>query len=136
MRYITLTIVLLVYSACAVLAETRDWSFVQTIGGLKVGTPYKSKGVWLLPIQSDVSGLQTVTIKPTALNSVLSCKRTNAKIKNNSIYLTIVTGLASREHNSLCPPAILGNIPVGKYLVFYGSPAESPVSLGIVTVGL
>ena len=52
--------------------DQKDWKFIQDIGGMSVGNPYKNSDGIVLPINCDVSGLRTITRKPTILNSDLS----------------------------------------------------------------
>jgi hypothetical protein len=51
--------------------ETRDWNFVQSVGGMKVSL--KETG---LIVECDVSGVKKVTVDPTMVNSALGV-RTN-----------------------------------------------------------
>jgi hypothetical protein len=115
-------------------AEQQAWSFVQAVGGIEIGTPFKDEKGWTLPVRADVSGLQTITSKPTTLNSGLSCQSVEASIKDHSIYLKILTSLAGRGRSSQCPPTLLGQITAGKYAVFYRGPNEPAVAIGNLTI--
>ena len=119
----------------SVLAGSESWSFVQSVGGLAVETPSLGTQGWVLPVRADVSGLKSVTAKPTALNSALICERTNAAIEGRNIYITIVSTLAHPNASSNCPAATLGEMSAGKYSVFYRGPSETPVRLGEVSIG-
>lgn len=116
-------------------ARAEPWTFVRSVGGLAVDTPRKSERGWVLPVRANVSGLVTVTEKPTLLNSALVCKGTEAKVEGSNIYITIVSGLTDRKTSPWCPDAQLGKIAPGKYVVFYRSPNSQPVRLGEVDVG-
>lgn len=118
------------------LADSEGWSFIQSVGGLAVGTPSHSAVGWVLPVRADLSGLKTITAKPTTLNSTLVCERTDAAIEGRNIYITIVSALAHPKTSSRCPPATLGEISAGKYNVFYRGPGETPVYLGEVSLEL
>jgi len=120
----------------SVLAGSENWSFVQSVGGLAVDTPSHGAFGWVLPVRADVSGLVAVTAKPTTLNSALICERTDAAIEGRNIYITIVSALAHPNTSSRCPPATLGEMPAGKYSIFYRGPSETPVRLGEVSIGL
>ena len=116
-------------------AQSRDWAFVQSVGGLALGVPVQKDGAWHLPIRCNVSGIEAITIKPTTLNSALACS-TVARVEAQTIVLTVVTGLASSGSSAKCPAARLGTSRTGRYAVFYsGSPAER-VPLGEVNLAL
>jgi hypothetical protein len=117
-------------------ATPQPFMFVVSVGGISVGDPVRAKGVWTLPVQADVSGLETFTSKPTILNSALVCSSVAAKITGNSIYLTIRSNLAGANKSARCPPALLGVIPSGSYKVFYQGPQEAPVFLRSIDVGI
>jgi hypothetical protein len=120
----------------SVLAGSESWSFVQSVGGLAVGTPSHGTDGWALPVRAHVSGLETITAKPTTLNSALICERTKAAIEGRNIYITIVSALAHPNARTHCPPATLGEISAGNYSVFYRGPSEMPIPLGEVSIGL
>lgn len=136
MRKIILAFSAFFLFAFSAIAEPRAWSFVQTVGGVAIGIPVKNENGWLLPVRSDVSGLQTITVKPTTLNSGLACQRTEAIVEGKSIYLTIITGVASSGSSSLCPAASLGQLSAGKYSVLYRGLKEQPIPVDEVTIGL
>jgi hypothetical protein len=133
---LTLAFIALALSACSSFAEPKAWLFVQSVGGIEIGTPLQKETGWILPVRSDVSGLQTIAVKPTALNSGLSCQRTEATIEDNAIFLTIFTGVAGGGRSSVCPSASLGHPRAGKYSVFYRSSNEKPVAIGEISIGL
>jgi hypothetical protein len=136
MSKLTVAFIALALLTRSAFAEQRSWLFVQSVGGIEVGTLLKKETGWVLPVRSDVSGLRAVTVKPTALNSGLSCRRIEATIEGNAIFLTIDTGVAGGGRSSVCPSALLGHPRAGKYLVFYRSPNEKPVPIGEVSIGL
>jgi len=112
------------------------WSFVRSVGGIAVEEPRQIEGSWSLPIRANVSGLETITEKPTALNSALGCKATHAAVERNNIYLTLETSLPTKKINATCPAASLGRIAPGTYTVFYRGPGEPPILLREVHIGL
>jgi hypothetical protein len=132
---LTLVSIALALVACSTFAEQRSWLFMQSVGGIEVGTPLQSETGWLLPVRSDVSGLRTITAKPSTLNSGLSCQRIEAEIEGDAIFITIFTGVAGGGRSSVCPSVLLGHLPAGKYSVFYRSLNEIPVSIGEVSIG-
>jgi hypothetical protein len=122
-------------TSCGLVAEERDWSFVQSVGGIAVGQPSKKAAEWVLPVRADVSGTQTITIKPTVLNGALVCTSVPASIEGKAIYITIKTGFIRSGLGAVCPPARLGNIKLGSYAVLYRETGGRTISLGEVTVG-
>lgn len=125
-----------------VFAGSERWSFVQSVGGIAVDAPTLWHWGWVLPVRADVSGLQSVTTKPTALNSALVCMRTDFAVEGRNMYLTIVTAPApssdaegGQHATSRCPPLTFGEMIPGKYSVFYRGPGETPVPLGEVSFG-
>ena len=136
MRQIRGAFVGLVLCAPIVAAATpQPWTFVVSVGGMTVGDPVQANGAWTLPVQADVSGLETFTSKPTALNSALVCSSVVAKIIDKSIYLTIHSDWVGATKGARCPAAQLGIIPSGAYKVFYKGPQDVPVLLRSVNVG-
>jgi hypothetical protein len=129
-------VVFLLVSSCSLAAESRNWSFVQSVGGIVVGQPSKVASGWLLPVRADVSGLQRITLAPTAMYSALSCNTVKASIEGQSIYLAISTGIAGSGHTSRCPSAELGHLGPGTYAVFYRGPDGLTFPLGRAAVGL
>ena len=115
--------------------EPRDWRFIQSVGGLAIGTPYRSEsGNVLLPVDCDVSG-RYITVQPTAANSGLHASAPAVSIREQSIYLTLRTELAQQGgYGARCPDAELGQLPPGQYSVSYLSPDGSEHSLGSIEV--
>jgi len=112
--------------------SSRDWQFVQSVGGIAVGTPTRdSRGHVLLPIRCDVSGTQTVTVRPTAINSALVCESPTTRVRGSTVLLTIRTTIASSHNsNAHCPTADLGALSTGEYSVIYLSPDGSQHPIG------
>jgi len=135
MKRIALSLLLLTLAA-PTFAGPENWTFVQSVGGLTVKDPVRAKQGWVLPIHANVSGLETIAAKPTALNSALVCERTSSTIEGRRIFITIVTGPARANASSRCPSASIGEVPPGAYGVYYRGPGEAPVSIGEVRIGL
>jgi hypothetical protein len=117
-------------------ARSEGWQFVQSVGGIAIDTPTKDLSGWAIPVRADVSGLSTITVKPTLLNSALACVHIVAAVEGQAIYITVVTGLVRSGVNPLCPPAQLGNVAAGKYRVYYRGPGEKPIELSEAKIGL
>jgi hypothetical protein len=102
-------------------ANHLDWDFIQKVGGLEVSDPeYKPSEDWYLPVKCDVSGLQFITTKPTALNSALATKGVKAKVKGNKIQIWVISCLISKDHPDPVTKGVqLKNIKNGKYQIEY-----------------
>lgn len=123
-------------SGCSgVMRDEQPWAFVTSVGGLELGTPVQEKNRWKLPIRADVSGLRSVTIKPTMLNSGLVCDKTKAYVEGRKIVIQIVTTIPHGDASPLCPAADLGAIQPGQYDVLYGARLGERILLGPIKVG-
>ena len=115
--------------------EIASWEFIQKVGGIKIETPLETEEGFYLPIVCNVSGLDSVTIKPTNLNSALSCLKTNSTINGNIIHLKIVTGIAISENfDCRCKAVSLGDLKPGSYTVYYGDKYCLEHQIGIFTI--
>ena len=66
----------------------------------------------------NVSGQDSVTVKPTGINSALFCLET--KIKENKIYMTVFTGYSLFEKLDCKSKAVrIGKLKAGNYTVLY-----------------
>ena len=120
----------------ALASQTRGWNFVQSIGGIAVGTPARNTtGGVSLPIDCDVSGLRTVSVTPSRVNSGIACDPPLARADGQRILVTLNTSPATKKHHdSRCPAADLGPIPAGEYSVLYRDPQGSEHPLGSVQI--
>ena len=120
----------------AVSHSSRDWASLQSVGGLALGTPVRDdSGRVALPIRCDVSGTQTITVRPIGIDSGSVCERPIVRVRSNTIYLTVRTMLAGREGlGGLCPPADLGKLATGTYAVIYLDPQGSHHPLGTIQI--
>ena len=116
--------------------SSRDWQFVQSVGGIALGTPQRDgRGHILLPIRCDVSGTQTITVRPTAMNSALVCEPPIIRVRSSSVLLTVRTSIPSKRYPSAsCPDADLGPLTSGAYSVVYASPDGSQHPLGSIQI--
>jgi hypothetical protein len=112
-------------------AQTRDWAFIQSVGGLKLGVPVDRSGMWWLPVRCNVSGAEAVTAEPTAFHPTLACA-TAATVEGRSIVLTIMARPDPSGGMADCPPARLGILERGRYTVFYSGSASERVEIGDV----
>ena len=124
------------YLVSSAARSTHDWEFVQSVGGISVGTPHRdAAGNVTLPINCDVSGTRAITVQPTTINSGLVCERPRVRVQGQSVYITICSSIPSERYPSArCPDADLGPLAPGTYCVYYGEPPDVEHSLGIVEV--
>jgi hypothetical protein len=131
-RALGLAVAACLFSAAA-MAQSRDWSFVQSVGGLALGVPVERNGAWHLPIRCDVSGIEAVTTRPTAINSALACD-TTARVEGETIVLTVIARDDESNAFAACPPARLGRLPKGRYAVVYSGKSAERVEIGEVYI--
>ncbi len=97
-----------------------DWAFIQSVGGIKIDEPYLTKDGWFLPVQCDVSGLTTITNKPTTMNSALKCVKVGYFKKKSSVFITIYTGsIGYRNKTCRCDGINIGHLKEGEYSIYY-----------------
>ena len=120
---------LIVLVACAALDEPRNWTFVQSVGGISIGDPTQGNDEWLLPVRADVSGLREISTKPTVMLSGVACRAVEAKVEGTSIFIVVTTTIAGEGRTAQCPPAALGHPRAGMYAVIYRGPDETPTHL-------
>ena len=118
------------------LFPAQDWAFVQRVGGIAVGTPVRApNGHVLLPIDCNVSGLKTITVQPTTMNSSIVCAEPRVRVESHAISITIRTTFPSKSYrNPRCPDADLGVLSEGEYSVTYAEPDGTLHPLGTVVV--
>jgi hypothetical protein len=116
-------------------AGAESWKFVQSVGGMALGKPALDRPGWVLPVRVNVSGLETVSEKPSVMNSALVCERVDVAIEGRNIYLAVVSALPRAGAGPRCPPAELGRIEGGSYSIFYRGPGDAPVPLGEISIG-
>ena len=115
--------------------EEQNWSYIQSVGGFKIGKLYFKKENWYLEIKCDVSGLREITNKPTELDSFHVCRDIKVEILEKEIRLTVITSYPDGTYkNALCNDAKLGTISDGEYNVYYMSPNEEKVSVGKIKI--
>ena len=139
MKLFFLTIILCSASSAfaALLGEERDWKFIQSVGGIAIGEPKLINDNWQLPIECNVSGLKTITVKPSMLNSGLMWADTEVRLKDGEIHISIETALIGMgSKTDSCGPAELGVLKSGAYIIKYLSPDMSTNYLGEVNIGL
>lgn len=134
MKSLFLLPLLVIASCSAYTDELKSWSFVQSVGGIAIYTPYKEKGTYYLPIKVDVSGIQEITRRPTILNSALMCSRTGYLLIGNEIRISIYTSVANKAAGKNCKSIPLPGIQNGKYAVYYSTDIDGNHLLGNITI--
>ncbi|MEJ2689577.1 MAG: hypothetical protein P8130_06420 [Deltaproteobacteria bacterium] len=105
------------------------------MGGIDVEKPCLRDGIWRFPVKCDVSGLSEITVKPTLVNSALACAKVDSEVEGRSIYLTVVTALIDKGHNSpICGETVLDKTLRGEYDVFYKGPDGKIGDIGKIKV--
>jgi hypothetical protein len=132
---LTLLVLILIVSFVTLTRETENWDFIQKVGGIKIETPLETEDGFYLPVVCNVSGLDSVTIKPTTLNSALSCLKIKSTINGNAVHLKVVAGLAVFEKpNCNCKAVRIGDLEPGKYIVYYGDKSSFEHPIGKFTI--
>jgi hypothetical protein len=106
-------------------AEKRDWKFIQSVGGMKVSLEKRQ-----LLVSCDVSGLKTVTIKPTMVNSGIGVREIKCSRADGNIQITVVTSVIEKGMKSACGSVDLSAYPAGPYNVVYLDPDGTTHALG------
>ena len=128
LKVVTLAGVLLL-TGC--IDEYRDWGFIQNVGGIAIGQVYKTDRGFSLPIRVDITGLQEITQKPRLVNSGLALKEIRFKRDGNQFLLALITTVPHNGYkNATSPDLNLGNLPPGRYSVFYLNPNGERILIG------
>jgi hypothetical protein len=139
--FLTLSIALL-FATCAsagiaglLTSETRSWQFVQQTGGMRIGAPIEKDGKKRLPIDYDVSGLTTITCKPTTMNSGLAVRRIEAVGKDGKIVIRVTTQVIEKKSTTGSKHfADLSGFPRGSYDVYYEIAGDPEKFLGRIEI--
>ena len=113
----------------------RDWSFVESVGGLAIEGASLNGSEWRLAVRVNVSGLERVTTRPTAVNSGLVCREMATRVRGSNIYLTVMVGVARDGYSVKCTEARLGPVKEGQYKIYYEDPNGELHSLGEIVLG-
>lgn len=109
-----------------------NWDFIQGVGGIKVGDPKPvPNDGWVIPVECDISGLTTVTRKPTDLNSALVVKDVRCRVEQNRILIWVVSCVITDKYKN---PHWTKDVPLkgigrGKFTVQYLNPDGSTVNI-------
>ena len=132
---LTLLVLVLLVSFETLTRETEDWDFIQKVGGIRTETPLETEDGFYLPVKCNVSGLDSVTIKPTTLNSALSCLKIKSIVNGNTIHLKVIVGLAlTKKSDCNCKAVRVGDLEPGNYIVYYGDESSIEHPIGKFTI--
>ncbi len=105
-------------------SSARDWKFVQSVGGLTIGTPNRDEHKHvILPVHCNLA----------AKYSGLACDLPTVHVHSTNVFLTVCTILPGKR-DANCPPADLGKLTGGDYSVFYLNPDGTQEPLGHIHV--
>ena len=122
-------------TSCVSLITSRgqSWETIQSMGGLRVNDPVmRDDGTFFLPVVCNVSGLDTITVKPTAINSALVVRKIATRIKKHTIQIQIVTCVVDNRHTSCTKGVEIGSLQRGTYQVEYLNPDGMTVPIRTV----
>jgi len=115
--------------------KSADWNFIQNVGGIKIEKPIDTDDGYYLPVICNVSGLDSITVKPKILNSSLFCLKTKVSIDENKIYLTIITGISIFGNESSKSKAVrIGNLKEGNYKIYYKDKLSDKYLIDVFTI--
>lgn len=100
--------------------QKLSWKQIQSYGGIRVETPLDTQDGYYMPIVCDVSGMDSITVRPTGISSWNTFKRTKVRIDDHFIYISVsISGPFYGEGTTKCKAAKLGKLEHGHYKVFY-----------------
>jgi hypothetical protein len=116
-------------------SESRDWQFIQKTGGIRIGLPINRDGKFVLPVEYDVSGLSSITCKPSLQNSGLAVRKIGLDRKDKYIVLQVYTQVDENTNNKGSMHYVdLSGIPTGSYEVFYAIAGDPEKRLGQIEI--
>lgn len=111
-------------------AQGESWGMIQSVGGLRVDDPVvQPDGTTYLPLLCNVSGLETITVKPTAMNSSHVVRKIVVTRRKEKIQIQVVTCIVDNKHTSVARGVSLGKVPEGTYQLEYVNPDGTTVML-------
>ncbi len=142
MKILTSTVALLILAVTVnagiigwATSESRDWQFIQKTGGIRIGLPIDRDGKFVLPVKYDVSGLSSITCKPTLQNSGLAVRKIELSRKDNYLVLQVYTQVVENTNNKDSVHYVdLSGIPTGSYEVFYEIAGDQEKLLGQIEI--
>lgn len=135
MKYLTIAILLLTAAIAHsglvgfLTKESRDWAFIQSVGGMKVSLKENK-----LIVDCNVSGTKKVTTEPRMINSGIVVRKVVHKQVGKTIHLTVVTSVVEKGLSATCKPIHLSKYPAGTYTVQYLDRDKTTHELGKITI--
>jgi hypothetical protein len=118
----------------SIFSTPRDWQFVQSVGGLAIGTAHRDdRNHVILPIHCDITGTETITVHPTTGYAGLAFDLPKVRVRSTNVFVTVCTVLPGMR-DAMCPPADLGKLRGGDYSVFVLSPDGKQEPLGSIQI--
>ena len=114
--------------------RTADWEFIQKVGGINIGTPLQTQDGYYLQVKCNVSGTDSITVKPTTLNSAYFCTKINTQISDNKIYLKVMYGIATLSRDCNCKAVNLGKLNAGEFQVYFKDNSSKEHLIGQFTI--
>jgi hypothetical protein len=132
--FILLIVVIIIYFVSQT-RETKDWDFIQKVGGIKTEQPYITEDGYYLPLKCNVSGTDSVTRKPTMVNSSMSCLKIKSTVNGNAIHLKVIAGIPLiGKSDCNCKSVQIGELKPGKYNVYYGDESSFEHPIGVFEI--
>lgn len=103
----------------------QSWAFIESVGGMKVHVMGRE-----LVVHCDVSGTQTVTKKPTLVNSGIGVRKTKCLQLDHLLRLSVITSALEEGMISTCSSIDLSAYRPGRYVVEYLDPDGSNHPVG------
>ena len=115
--------------------KSADWNFIQNVGGIKTEKPIDTQDGYYLPVICNVSGWDSITVKPKVVNSALFCLKTKVSINENRIYLTVIKGIPVFGDFSCKSKAVkIGKLKDGSYKIYYKDKSLTEHFIGEFTI--
>ena len=101
--------------------QAARWDFIQSAGGIRVEQAQRrSASSWVLPVICDISGLKTITTKPTAMHSGAVVTEMHYEVSGDEISIAVVFAAPLETgRTSACQPITIASISPGEYRVVY-----------------
>jgi hypothetical protein len=116
--------------------QPRSLAFLNQRGGISIDQPLRKNNQWMLPVNCNVSGIKAITTQPNVIHSGLAWSKSVARIEDERILLTVMTGVqGSRAPSAICGPAPLKRLYHERYEVLYLDPDGTTHPLGTICTG-
>lgn len=111
----------------------QNYDFIEQVGGIAISG--QSDDPNFLDIRVNVSGLETIIVKPIILNSALTIKSVNSEIVGYKIKIFVVTTVVSESYpNPKASKVSISGATKGLNQVFYLNKDGSVVKLTDVDI--